>query len=116
MDVEDQGGILGDEARVSAITIRKIARDRQGSLFAQGHLWHQLVPALNDLANSDLGFEVTSTNGAVELVTLEIGICLGGFMEPARVGHGDGVSLLWEISAVAGLVEFLVQLGSHACE
>ena len=66
LDLEDERSIRWDESWEATIAIRHLARDRQNASFAQRHLWHTLVPASDDSADTDGGLEVSTADRAVE--------------------------------------------------
>jgi len=117
-DVEDQGRVRRDEAGETAGTVGVVASDRESGLLAESHAAvsgeDTLVPALDDLTDTDLGVEVSASDGAVKLLALLV--VLGGVLEVTGVLHGDAVTGLGLGDAVAGGGVGLGDTHSEGCE
>jgi len=94
LNVEDEAGLWWNVTRETTVTIGVVAGDGQGGLLAESHTTvdteDALIPALDDLANTDASVEVATADGRVELFTLVVG--LGLVEEPAGVFHSDSVT------------------------
>jgi len=77
---------------------------------------HWRIRTPNELADTDLGVEVAAADAAVELLALAIGSV--GVVEVAGVLHGDVVTLLGLVLAVAGGDQLLgnTHVDCCACE
>ena len=74
---------------------------------------HWRIRTPNELADTDLGVEVAAADAAVELLALAIGSV--GVVEVAGVLHGDVVTLLGLVLAVAGGEELLGDTHVDCC-
>lgn len=139
--LQDQSSIGGDEAREATVTVGVVAGNEESGLLAERHatigLDDALVPTcklsipnaqnmeqpippstrihtLDELANTDLDGEVTTTDAAVELGALAVRST--GVVEVAGVLHGDGVAVLGLVDTVAGSDDLLSDTHSGCCE
>jgi hypothetical protein len=86
LNIEDKSGVGGDSTGEASGTVAVVRSDVESSLLAELHLDDTLIPALDNLANTNLNIEVTTADGAIELVALGTTVLL---CEPASVLHGD---------------------------
>lgn len=88
----------------AALAVGVVTGDVESSLLANVHLGDTLIPALDDLADTNSGDEVAAADGGVELGALVVG--LGGILEEASVLNSDGLAGLGD-GAGTGLVSRL---------
>lgn len=91
LDIEDEVGVGGNVAGEAAGTVAKVAGDVEGGLLADLHLGDTLVPATDDLTDTDLDDEVAAADGGVELLALVVG--LRSVLQEASVLNGDSLAL-----------------------
>jgi hypothetical protein len=91
LDIEDEVRVRGDGTREAASAVTVVSGDVEGGLLVKLHLGNTLIPALDDLANTNFDNEVAAADRGVELRALVIR--LRGVLEPASVLHGDGLAL-----------------------
>lgn len=93
LDVENQGGVWRDQTWEASRTVGVRTRDGQSGLLANGEFWNTRVPALDDLADTDVALEGgASVDRRVELLAV---------FQGAGVVDSDEVTGLWESLAVA---------------
>ena len=71
LNVEDEGGVGGDETRVASLSVAVVTADGEDGPLSKGHLGDTLVPTFDDLTNTDLGHEwLAAIPGGVELLVV----------------------------------------------
>lgn len=106
LNVENQSGVGGDEAGEASLAVAVVAADGENGPLAERQLGDTLVPALDDLADTNGGLEgLASVSRRVKLLAV---------LKSADVVNGHGVSLLGVGLAVAGLE--LLNCDTHVCE
>lgn len=78
LNLEDEGGLGGNDGREAAGTVSKLVGDGETGLLANAELGNTLVPALDDSSDADLGLEGATAG-------------LAGRVELAAVSEGSGV-------------------------
>ena len=99
LNLEDKGGVGRDDVASTTLTIGVVGRAGKLGLLSNLELHDALIPAANNLLNTDLELE--------RLTTVSAAIELGAVKQGANVVDGDLSSFGWAVArSLAWVVDF----------